>query len=121
MRFSARRLGRTLRYRFRLQRSEYPPPPTSLPPLVDEPAPLLPAAQVAVARTLGAGYLLFDRLRERYRIARSPLPATGAGRPPASRCCDACSTTTSAFKSRLPERSHWFRRMPVRLGTDAYE
>jgi hypothetical protein len=65
--------GGTFRYRLQLQRGEYPPAPTLLPPLVDEPAPLLAGAQVAVGRVLGRGYLLFDRLREHYRIERSRL------------------------------------------------
>jgi Predicted membrane protein (DUF2254) len=72
-RFLLRRLARTLRYRFRLQRGEYPPPAMAFPPLVDEPAPLFAAAQGAVGRALGRGYLLFDRLREHFRIERSRL------------------------------------------------
>jgi len=69
-RFVVRRLAKTLRYRLRFQRDEYPSV-HALPPLVEEPAPLFPAAQVAVGRALGRAYLWFDRAREHVRIERS--------------------------------------------------
>jgi hypothetical protein len=74
LRFWYQRARWVLRFRLRLQRGEYPPTPTLLPPLVNEPLPLLAAEQVRVGRVFGRVYLWFDRAREHIRIERSRWP-----------------------------------------------